>query len=58
MEKIAKNKWVFIAYSIKAITVALTSVLVISDMPWTTITVLTIGAIVNEAIDFFDLKKK
>jgi hypothetical protein len=53
-----KNKWVFIAWSVKSVTVALTSVLVISDMPWTTITVLAIGAIVNEAIDFFDLKKK
>jgi len=57
MKNIAKNKWVFIAWSVKSVTVALTSVLVISDMPWTTITVLTIGAIVNEAIDFFDLKK-
>lgn len=53
-----KNKWVFIAWSVKSVTVALSGVLVMSDMPWTTITVLAIGAIVNEAIDFFDLKKK
>ena len=53
-----KNKWVFIAWALKSVTAALSSVLVISDMPWATITVLAIGAIINEAIDFFDLKKK
>ena len=53
-----KNKCVFIVRSLKAVTVALSGVLVVSKMPYATITVLAIGAIVNEAIDFFDLKKK
>lgn len=53
-----KNKWVFAVYALEAATVALTGVLVVKDMPYTTITVLVIGGVAKKAIEFFDLKNK
>ena len=52
-----KNKWTFIVRAIKSATIALSTVLTINNMPYATITVLVIGAIANEAIEYFDLKK-
>jgi len=57
MNKIVKNKWAFIAFSVKAVTGALGTSLIIMEDKWLAITVLLLGAIANEAIDYFDLKK-
>jgi len=58
MRKIVKNNWAFIAFSVKAVTGLLGGSLVLSnEHPFTSLAVLGIGAIVNEAIDFFELKK-
>jgi hypothetical protein len=58
MQKLVKNKWAFIAFSVKAVTGLLGGSLVLTnEHPYLALTVLGIGAIANEAIDFFDLKK-
>ena len=59
MKTIAKNKWAFIAFTVKAVTGLVGGSLVLSnEHPFIALTVLAIGAVANEAIDFFDLKKK
>ena len=59
MEKIAKNKWAFIAFAVKAVTGILGGSLVLTNQhPYLSLIVLGIGAVANEAIDFFDLKKR
>ena len=58
MGKVVKNKWTFIAFAVKAITGVLGDAMVLERVdPYVTIFVLALGAVVNEAIDFFDLKK-
>lgn len=58
MKTIAKNKWAFTAFAVKAVTGILGGSLVLTnEHPYLSLTVLGIGAIANEAIDFFDLKK-
>ena len=58
MQKLIKNKWAFIAFSVKAVTGLLGGSLVLtSEHPYLSLAVLGIGAIANEAIGFFDLKK-
>tara|TARA_R110000772_G_scaffold71032_1_gene156016 strand:+ start:83 stop:259 length:177 start_codon:yes stop_codon:yes gene_type:complete len=58
MQKIVKKKWAFIAFSVKAVTGLLGGSLVLTnEHPYLALAVLGIGAIVNEAIDFFELKK-
>lgn len=54
-----KRKWAFIAIALKAFTGILGGSLVLTnEHPYLALAVLGIGAIANEAIDFFDLKKK
>lgn len=54
-----KKRWAFVAFAIKALTGIIGGSLVLSnEHPYIALTVLGIGAIANEAIDFFDLKKK
>jgi hypothetical protein len=58
MKDVVKNKWAFIAFAIKAITGILGGSLVLTnEHPYLSLTVLAIGAVANEAINFFDLKK-
>ena len=58
MKNITKNKWAFIAFAVKSFTGIIGGSLVLTtDHPYLALTVLGIGAIANEAIDFFDLKK-
>jgi hypothetical protein len=58
MKDVVKNKWAFIAFAVKAITGILGGSLVLTnEHPYLSLTVLAIGAVANEAINFFDLKK-
>ena len=59
MRKYVGNKWAFIAFAVKSVTGILGGSLVLTnEHPYLSLMVLGIGAIANEAIDFFDLKKK
>jgi len=59
MKDVVKNKWAFIAFCVKAITGLLGGSLVLTnEHPYLSLVVLGIGAVANEAIDFFDLKKR
>lgn len=59
MTKVIGNKWAFIALCVKAVTgLAGASLVLEQNHPYVALTVLAIGAIANEAIEFFDLKKK
>ena len=58
MQKIVKNKWAFIAFALKTVTGVVGGSLVLSnEHPYIALLVLAIGALSNEAIDFYDLKK-
>ena len=53
------RRWAFIAFAVKAVTGILGGSLVLTNQhPYLSLFVLGIGAVANEAIDFFDLKKK
>lgn len=58
MTNLVKNKWAFVAFAIKALTGILGGSLILTnEHPYLSLIVLGVGAIANEAIDFFDLKK-
>ena len=58
MRKLVGNKWAFIAFAVKTVTGVVGGSLVLSnEHPYIALTVLAIGAVANEAIEFFDLKK-
>lgn len=58
MNKIVQNKWAFVAFAVKALTGILGGSLILTnEHPYLSLIVLGVGAIANEAIDFFDLKK-
>ena len=58
MANLIKNKWAFVAVAVKAFTGVLGGSLVLTnEHPFLALTVLAVGAIANEAINFFDLKK-
>lgn len=58
MKKLVGNKWVFVAFAVKSVTGILGGSLILTnEHPYLSLLVLGIGAIANEAIDFFDLKK-
>ena len=53
------RKWAFIAIAVKAFTGIIGGSLVLTnEHPYLSLAVLGIGAIANEAINFFDLNKK
>lgn len=57
-ERITKDKYTFLAYAIKAVTgVVGTSLVLEQNHPYITVAVLAIGAVANEAIDYFKLNK-
>lgn len=58
MKKLVGNKWAFVAFAVKSVTGILGGSLILTnEHPYLSLLVLGIGAIANEAIDFFDLKK-
>jgi len=51
------DKWTFAAYAVKAVTgVVGTSLVLENNHPYITVTVLAIGAVANEAINYYKLK--
>lgn len=58
IHKQKKSTWGFIAFAVKALTITGGGALVLTENhPYWTLAVLGIGAVANEAIDYFNLKK-
>lgn len=54
LKRMISDKWVFTAYAVKAVTGVVGASLVLEqNHPYITLLVLSIGAVANEAINFF-----
>lgn len=58
MTRLIKDKYAILAFSVKAITgVVGTSLVLEQNHPYITVTVLALGAVTNEIIDFYKIQK-